>query len=340
MLTRSHDALSPQTERKQAKVIWAMGQPVGKTAIGRAWSRHEAMGEHNLTARVIPATRRFPEPSLALPLYDNNGRSAGLALVSLVASDTGRLMRGDVRMVATQGATGAVMQRSRSGNTHVVRTADEAFKAVREHPGDGVVWQTGDGKPSTWMLKVSQGAALSEEAARAQTIRLAESEAVTLPAIAPVRDDEPVPARAIEQAIQELRGRDEYAIAEAQRQQEMQAYEEYQSRTVLPEEESVADIRLSMKDDATQERQPAPDGKDIARIAGEEREHQADKARTGPLPALSQDKATGERAVAGQVAQELAERQRDMPLPRDMPERGREIEHQEHAPPRTIQKER
>jgi hypothetical protein len=130
-LKTAHDALSPQTERKQAKVIWAMGQPVGKTAIGRAWSRHEAMGEHNLIAKVIPATRRFPDPSLALPLYDNNGRSAGLALVSLVASDTGRLMRGDVRMVATQGATGAVMQRSRSGNTHVVRTADEAFKAVR-----------------------------------------------------------------------------------------------------------------------------------------------------------------------------------------------------------------
>lgn len=339
-LKTAHDALSPQTERKQAKVIWAMGQPVGKTAIGRAWSRHEAMGEHNLTARVIPATRRFPDPSLALPLYDNNGRSAGLALVSLVASDTGRLMRGDVRMVATQGATGAVMQRSRSGNTHVVRTADEAFKAVREHPEDGVVWQTGDEKPSPWMLKVSQGAALSEEAARAQTIRLAESEAVTLPAIAPVRDDEPVPARAIEQAIQSLRGSDEYAIAEAQRQQEMQAYEEYQSRIVLPEEERVVDIRLSLKDDATQARQPAPDGKDIARIAGEERELQADKARTGPLPALSQDKATGERAVAGQVARELAEHQRDMPLSRDMPERGREIEHQEHAPPRTIQKER
>ena len=102
----------------------------------------------------------------------------------------------------------------------------------------------------------------------------------------------------------------------------------------------VIGIRLSMKDDATQERQPAPDGKDIARIAGEEREHQADKARTGPLPALSQDKATGERAVAGQVARDLAEHQRDMPLPREMPERGREIEHQEHAPPRTIQKER
>ncbi|MBK0079761.1 conjugative relaxase [Kosakonia sp. S58] len=339
-LKTAHDALSPQTERKQAKVIWAMGQPVGKTAIGRAWSRHEAMGEHNLTARVIPATRRFPDPSLALPLYDNNGRSAGLALVSLVASGTGRLMRGDVRMVATQGATGAVMQRSRSGNTHVVRTADEAFKAVREHPEDGVVWQTGDEKPSPWMLKVSQGAALSEEAARAQTIRLAESEAVTVPAIAPVRDDESVPARAIEQAIQELRGRDEYAIAEAQRQQEMQAYEEYQSRIVLPEEERVADIRLSMKDDTTPDRQRVPDGKDIARIAGEEREHQADKARTGPLPALSQDKATGERAVAGQVARDLAEQQRDMPLPRDMPERGREIEHQEHAPPRTIQKER
>ncbi|AFE61350.1 conjugative transfer relaxase protein TraI (plasmid) [Rahnella aquatilis HX2] len=49
-------------------------------------------------------------------MYDNNGKSAGLAMVSLVNGDNGRLARGDMRMVATQGATGAVIQRSRSGN--------------------------------------------------------------------------------------------------------------------------------------------------------------------------------------------------------------------------------
>jgi hypothetical protein len=78
----AHDALAPETQRKQAKAIWAMGQPVNKTAIGRAWVRHQGMQDASLTAKIIPATRRFPEPALALPVYDNNGRSAGLALVS------------------------------------------------------------------------------------------------------------------------------------------------------------------------------------------------------------------------------------------------------------------
>jgi hypothetical protein len=53
-------------------------------------------GTHDasLTAKTNPATRRFPEPALALPVYDNNGRSAGLAMVSLVASPEGRMTQG------------------------------------------------------------------------------------------------------------------------------------------------------------------------------------------------------------------------------------------------------
>ncbi|MBF4211508.1 conjugal transfer protein TraI, partial [Pseudomonas donghuensis] len=110
----AHDALAPETQRKQAKAIWAMGQPVNKTAIGRAWVRHQGMQDASLTAKIIPATRRFPEPALALPVYDNNGRSAGLALVSLVASPEGRMTQGETRMVMTERARGAVLQRSQS----------------------------------------------------------------------------------------------------------------------------------------------------------------------------------------------------------------------------------
>ncbi|MCQ4421167.1 hypothetical protein NOX78_23835 [Enterobacter kobei] len=42
----------------------------------------------------MPATRRFPEPALALPVYDNNGRSAGLALFPRVSSPEGRMTQG------------------------------------------------------------------------------------------------------------------------------------------------------------------------------------------------------------------------------------------------------
>jgi len=151
----AHEALAPETQRQQAKAIWAMGQPVTKTAIGRAWVRHQDMGEASLTAKVIPATRRFPEPALALPVYDNNGKSAGLALVSLVSSPEGRLTQGDVRMVMTERARGAVLQRSQSGNTVVVNDLAAALDAVRTHPKDGVVWQTGQEPLSAHLLKVT-----------------------------------------------------------------------------------------------------------------------------------------------------------------------------------------
>lgn len=119
-----------------------MGQSVTKTAIGRAWIRHQGMQEASLTAKVIPATRRFPEPALALPVYDINGKSAGLALVSLVSSPEGRLTQGDTRMVMTERARGAVLQRSQSGNTVVVNALAAALDAVRTHPKDG-----GGGRP-------------------------------------------------------------------------------------------------------------------------------------------------------------------------------------------------
>lgn len=186
----AHDVLKPETERKQARAIWAMGTPLGKTSIGRTWKRHEGMTDQDITARIIPATRRFPEPAMAFPLYDRNGKSAGLSLVSLVAGPQGRLTLGDVRMVATEGAQGAVLQRSRNGTTVVAGTLEEAMTALKQDSQTGVVWQVGDAAPSDWMLKVTKGtvpqpdaekmaeqrAAAAAEQAREQAEALRQSE--------------------------------------------------------------------------------------------------------------------------------------------------------------------
>ncbi|STA63103.1 conjugal transfer nickase/helicase TraI [Citrobacter amalonaticus] len=51
-------------------------------------------------------------------------------------------------MVMTERARGAVLQRSQSGNTVVVDDLAAALDAVRTHPKDGVVWQTGPEAPS------------------------------------------------------------------------------------------------------------------------------------------------------------------------------------------------
>jgi hypothetical protein len=84
---------------------------------------------------------------MALPLYDDNGKTAGLALVSLVANDNGRLTQGALRMVATKGASGAVLQRSETGNTIVVKDL-------------GRLTQSGSTPVTVWCGKPAQNAPL------------------------------------------------------------------------------------------------------------------------------------------------------------------------------------
>lgn len=152
----AHDALAPEKARQQAKGIWAMGQPLRKTAVGRTWAKSEGLTQGALAARIIPSTRRYPELHLAVPVYDGNGKTAGLAMQPLETNGDVKLT-GEVRMVTTERAQGAVVQRSRNGETRVVATLQEALTVARENPKSGVVWQTGDEPPSAQMLKMSKG---------------------------------------------------------------------------------------------------------------------------------------------------------------------------------------
>ena len=79
-------------------------------------------------------------------------------------------------MVMTERARGAVLQRSQSGNTIVASDLTAALDAVRNHPKDGVVWQTSDEPPSAYLLKVSGGSLRREEEGLAQRINAKESD--------------------------------------------------------------------------------------------------------------------------------------------------------------------
>ncbi|RTO43601.1 hypothetical protein EKN74_25135 [Enterobacter ludwigii] len=309
----AHDALAPETQRKQAKAIWAMGQPVNKTAIGRAWVRHQGMQDASLTAKIIPATRRFPEPALALPVYDNNGRSAGLALVSLVASPEGRMTQGETRMVMTERARGAVLQRSQSGNTIVASDLTAALDAVRNNPKDGVVWQTGDEPPSAWLLKVSGG-----------------TKQDVSPGIVSTLTDE--------QSVQQLR---EQMLADLVRNEE--ASRSRQPESLLAEVPQEEVIRL--KPEGINPRKPEPlnpDADVIARVRGEENTDGREiKAAAGVRSELEgADKASGEQSRASRVIADLANAERDMLRAAENTERGRTPEREEQTLTRTIQKER
>lgn len=336
----AHDALKPETQRQQAKAIWAMGQPVTKTAIGRAWTRHQSMGEHSLTAKIIPATRRFPEPALALPLYDNNGKGAGLALISLVASPEGRMTQGDIRMVATEGARGAVLQRSQTGNTHVVRSISEALTAVREHPGDGVVWQTGEEKPSAHLMKVSRGIHQESDADRIRGVSGPEPE-ITVPV---PRDNQAHEAeqQSVLQAAEALRRASEQEKAGAVVNTEALQNARHKPESVtLPAEESII-----LPTDLAQERTNpvfTPDGNTLRKLTHELTNSAGERIPAGVMrgeKGTDPQRTAAELASASKVVNDLAAAERDMVRQPAEGERGRSIEHEEHAHSRTIQKER
>ncbi|WP_024548197.1 conjugative transfer relaxase/helicase TraI [Siccibacter turicensis] len=305
----AHDALKPETERKQAKAIWAMGQPVSKTAIGRAWSRHQDMGSSNLTARIIPATRRFPEPSLALPLYDNNGKSAGLALVSLVASNEGRLTQGDVRMVATQGARAAVLQRSQTGHTHVVKDMAEALRVARDHPRDGVVWQTSEQDVSGQLMKITKGTDQLAEQRRAQSI-IQEVPEIRLPADVQ-KDAENAVAQKAQEALQQERER-----------------EQTDASRIIRDALSLPDAARSREEGLNAAAETVSRGM---------ADRTPENIRLPDDPEITRNQSELQRAR--QVQQDLSTQQENIRLP-DTGERGRAIERDEPTPVQHIQKER
>lgn len=318
-LKTAHDALKPETQRQQAKAIWAMGQPAGKTAIGRTWFRHQNLPADALNIKVIPATRRHPEPAIAIRLFDQNGKNAGLALVSLVASETGRLTQGETRMVATDGVQAGILQQSRSGETRVAASFDDALATARKHPRDGVVWQTGDVPPSESMLRLTRGAVVPEESLVVASVIQAQNESAELQALVnQVKPDKPDMAKP------------EAIIPESA----LRLPEEHLPVLTEPDKEPVVNSI----------------GPDVLRRAEEATTGNADDARAARKAGMDLDNQvvpetvqTGDRQLATRVAGEMAD-QAAAEKARMMPEReqGRMPEHDEHGHGQTrhIQKER
>jgi len=152
----AHDALTPEPERDRARRIWAMGQPASKTAMGRAFLRSNGLRGSPVTARIIPPTRKFPEPHLAVPVYDGNGKAAGLTMMPLL-HDKGAILTGQARQLVTEGAQAAMLQKSRSGEVVLVSDLTQGLAAAREKPEAGVLIVHGRQIPSAQLLKVAGG---------------------------------------------------------------------------------------------------------------------------------------------------------------------------------------
>jgi conjugative relaxase-like TrwC/TraI family protein len=309
----AHDVLKPETERAQARSIWAMGQPVGKTAIGRTFLREQGLKDSPVKARVIPPTKKYPEPHLALPVYDDNGKTAGLTLVPL-RSDSGHIETGPARQLITDTAQAAMLLKSQNGETLVVNTLQEGLAAAREHPKYGVIIMAKDVEPSAQLMKVSGG-------------KVAVSEGIVSHAIE--SDDLQRYAEDIKSVAQSAVGNDDARYrepSEAELEHALASSAQEPHVPVIPEQKpepplsDAALLRLATALDVVENVPDVPPekGKDVAPDRYSEREKQlADKLL---------DTSIDDRQLVNQVRAEQLSEQREIERPELTPEHVKHIQ--------------
>lgn len=341
----AHDALMPEPERDQARRIWAMGQAASKTAIGRAYLRSNGLSGSPVTARIIPPTRKFPEPHLALPVFDGNGKPAGLTMVPL-RPGSGDVDRGAERRIVTDGAQAALVQKSRNGETLVVATLEEALSAARKYPTSGILLKTGDAAPSPQLLKVSGGLEPLAGAAVEEAVR-------SLQSPPPVPDEPVTPAAPTgigDETIRDLVRQDVHQpdVPDAP---EVQISVRDGRADVAAEEKLAADLSRAVPQEAADIEQPvdpvakpAVDETDLAgRVLEGSRQaypevRMPEESREQPVPSGKGESELATELAAGSRTDKEIAAGISMPAQHEGPERlPPELSHE---PSRNIQKER
>ncbi len=91
----AHDVLEPKPDREvmNAQRLFSTARELRDVAAGRAVLRQAGLAGGDSPARFIAPGRKYPQPYVALPAFDRNGRSAGIWLNPLTTDD-GNGLRG------------------------------------------------------------------------------------------------------------------------------------------------------------------------------------------------------------------------------------------------------
>jgi len=138
----AHDILhfAEDREGKTAASILSWASPLEKTALGRRVLSDNALTGTSM-ARFVAPGKKYPEPHVALPVWSQHGRHAGVLLnevrlsearSALSFSEGSRLLGGDVAQFAG-------LQASRNGETLMADSAEQALAFARDNPDSGVV---------------------------------------------------------------------------------------------------------------------------------------------------------------------------------------------------------
>jgi hypothetical protein len=148
----AHDILNPRNDRAVSNAARLMGtaKPLGDVAAGRAVLRQAGLSQDSTMARFISPGRKYPQPHVALPAFDGNGKPAGVWLSSLLPTD-GQLrgLSHEGRILGSEEAKFAGLQLSQNGESLLARDMNEAVRLARENPQSGVVVRL-EGEDRPW----------------------------------------------------------------------------------------------------------------------------------------------------------------------------------------------
>ncbi|EBC2122857.1 hypothetical protein CWD08_26310, partial [Salmonella enterica] len=148
----AHDILEPRDEREvmNAQRLFGSARELRDVAAGRAVLRQAGLAQGNSMARFIAPGKKYPQPYVALPAFDRNGKPAGIWLNTLGTDDGAGLrgFSGEGRVKGSEDAQFVALQGSRNGESLLATDMQEGVKIARENPDSGVVVQlSGEGRP-------------------------------------------------------------------------------------------------------------------------------------------------------------------------------------------------
>ncbi|EAS1265475.1 conjugative transfer relaxase/helicase TraI [Salmonella enterica] len=148
----AHDVLEPKSEREMmnAERLFSTARELRDVAAGRAVLRNAGLAQGDSRARFIAPGRKYPQPYVALPAFDRNGKSAGIWLNPLTTDDGAGLrgFTGEGRVKGSEEAQFVALQGSRNGESLLAADIREGVRIARDNPDSGVVVRiAGDGRP-------------------------------------------------------------------------------------------------------------------------------------------------------------------------------------------------
>lgn len=139
----AHDLLHHDADRaaQVAEKLLSTATPLQDTPFGRKLLQTSGLRDGESMAKFIAPGKKYPQPHIALPVWDSNGRRAGVWLgeIRFMQQRNGAWLTKEPRVMGSEDARFAGLQASRNGETHVAASISEGQALAHQYTDSGVL---------------------------------------------------------------------------------------------------------------------------------------------------------------------------------------------------------